>query len=52
MPPGSKQFKVWVQEQAEKHNVKPCAIHTRLYRGVMKYPRIKKINARVIWVLP
>ena len=44
------QWKVWLQEQADKAGVKVSAITNRMARGTMKYPKRRVVNARLIFV--
>ncbi len=48
--PGEVLLKVWVDEEAQRTGLKPTAVYNRIQRG--KYPELKlrRVNARTIYV--
>lgn len=43
-------FKQWLLEQAQAAGVSPATIYDRLRTGKMKWPKVRRVNSRVIWV--
>ena len=49
---GEKTIKQWKLEMAEKLGVRRHCIEHRLSRGTLKYPACRRINSRVVIILP
>ena len=50
--PGEVPFKVWLAATAARLKIKTHTLFVRLNRGRMKWPKYRRVNARVIFVRP
>lgn len=43
-------FKAWLVDRARDLGVKPHSVYYRMRRGKMKWPKLRKVNAR-LWMV-
>lgn len=48
--PGEIPFKQWLAETAERLKINPRALSMRLRRGTVKYPEMRRVGSRIIFV--